>query len=385
MKNLITTVVILIICASSIQAQNQTAKKYLNVELLSNTWCGLCAFYDPPAIDIYQANKKNIHLTSIHPDVPYDECEFNQANIPHNNARKNYYSVTSTPKTFTHGTILNTGPNLLTQSFIDAQTGQTSPFRIEVIETGASTNKSVYVYVKSFETPPVGDIRLFVAAVVEKVDFNAQNGLTEHHNVLWKYLGSENGDSFVPATINNTTSFLYSYNTANLTHPNFDANQVYVIAFLQDYNTKTVYNSGSSKDIIVDADIGNATCGSNNGAINLSIRGGAWPYSVNWSNGMQTQNINGLPQGSYNAIITDAANAEVETTITVNCSTSCSTLRNFSGSHQSDAIFEAGETINSTATVNANITYSAGQRIHLNSGFSSKNPHHFSAYIGGCN
>jgi len=387
MKNfIITTLCSLFLCYIGV-TQNQTAKKYVNVELFTNTWCVLCAIHDPAASATYEANKQNIHLITIYPNVPYPQCPFNQANLLDNNTRKSYYGVTSTPRTFTQGTQINSGQNLLTQTFINTQIGQTSPLRVEVIETGPSTNKSVFVYVKSFDTPPTGDLRLFVAAVVEEVNFNAQNGLTEHNNVLWQYLTNENGDPISPASVGSTTSIFFTYNTNNLTHPSFQANEVYVVAFVQNYSTKEVTNSGSSKDIVVDASVTDATCGSNNGSIDITVRGGNGNYNVLWSNGVQSQDLTGLSNGNYTVTINDSAGAQVNSMITVNCNavSLCSAVRNFSGNQNIGSEYKAGQTITSTATINANINYSAGQRITLNNGFSTNNPYNFSAKIEGCN
>lgn len=322
MKNITALFLITFFSIHIADAQNQTAKKYLNVELLTNTWCGLCAIYDPPAMVTYQANKKDIHLLGYYPNVPYPNCPFNQANTVDNNARKNYYGVSSTPKTYTLGTMLNQGSSLLTQSFVDSNLGQTSALRVEVVESGPSTGRSVSVNVKSFDVPPTGDIRLFVAAVVENVNFNAQNGLTDHKNVLWQFLSSENGDAFTPAALNGTVNFQYTYDTNNLTHSSFMANEVYTIAFVQEYGSMEVINSGSSKDIIVDATVTGADCGSNNGAIDLSISGGSGSYNIFWSNGMQVEDINNLSPGTYTVVINDGGDAEVESTITVGASSS---------------------------------------------------------------
>jgi len=52
MKRIFPLIIVLIIANQIILAQNQTAKKYVNVELFTNTWCGLCAFYDPKIITV---------------------------------------------------------------------------------------------------------------------------------------------------------------------------------------------------------------------------------------------------------------------------------------------------------------------------------------------
>ena len=43
--------------------------------------------------------------------------------------------------------------------------------------------------------------------------------------------------------------------------------------------------------------------GANNGAINLNVLGGATPYSFNWSNGSNTQNISNLSSGIYTVTV----------------------------------------------------------------------------------
>lgn len=317
MKNFVLS--LLLVCITmSLKAQNQTTQKYIPVELFTNTWCTLCTTFDPPATNTYLNNKKSVHLITYYPSVPYPQCPFYQANPTDNDARKNYYSINSTPRTKMYGTISGSSNTLLTQASIDANYGDNSPLRIEVLENGPNTNTSVTVNVKTFDTPPTGDLRLFVAAVVEYTNFNAQNSLTDHYNTLWQFLSNENGDAFNPATLGNTNTFTYSYNTNNLTHPSFMAGEVYVIAFIQEYNTKEVFNSGSSKDVIVDAVITDETCGATDGAIDLNISGGSTgSYNVAWSNGMQTEDLSNLAAGTYTVVVSDGADAETYSTITV--------------------------------------------------------------------
>ena len=52
----------------------------------------------------------------------------------------------------------------------------------------------------------------------------------------------------------------------------------------------------------------NITCtGTNNGTVNLTVTGGAAPYSYLWSNGAITEDISGLAAGTYSVTVTDAA------------------------------------------------------------------------------
>ncbi len=51
----------------------------------------------------------------------------------------------------------------------------------------------------------------------------------------------------------------------------------------------------------------NVSCfGNNNGAVDLTISGGTQPYSINWSNGEITEDIQNLIGGTYSVTVTDA-------------------------------------------------------------------------------
>ena len=62
----------------------------------------------------------------------------------------------------------------------------------------------------------------------------------------------------------------------------------------------------------------NASCFGSNGSINLTVSGGASPYSYAWSNGATTEDLTGLAVGSYTVNIRDASACNVQRTIVVN-------------------------------------------------------------------
>jgi len=183
-------------------------------------------------------------------------------------------------------------------------------------------------------------------------NFNAQNGLTEHHNVLWQFLSSENGDPLTAANINETFSKNYQYNTINLSHPSFEANQVYTNVFVQ-----------------------------NNATINLTISGGSGNYGIFWNQGAFTPSINNLTEGTYTVVVTDNLGASVTNQFMIECCNADLMLQN---SQFNDQIFQVDNSINSTASNFANVEYIVGQQITLNEGFSTNNPCSFAAKIENC-
>ncbi|MFH0894809.1 MAG: choice-of-anchor L domain-containing protein [Bacteroidota bacterium] len=89
-----------------------------------------------------------------------------------------------------------------------------------------------------------------------------------------------------------------------------DANQcVKVKSFVVGNNTGTL--------TISDFAVVNEACGNDNGLIDITVNGGALPYTYHWSNNAATQDVSGLAAGTYSVSITDANNCVYTATYTV--------------------------------------------------------------------
>ena len=75
-----------------------------------------------------------------------------------------------------------------------------------------------------------------------------------------------------------------------------------------DNNSQQVSKSftiGSSNPLSLSTSTVNANCPGNGGSVNLTVSGGASPYTYVWSSGESTQDINGLGFGTYMVTVTD--------------------------------------------------------------------------------
>jgi phenolic acid decarboxylase len=72
------------------------------------------------------------------------------------------------------------------------------------------------------------------------------------------------------------------------------------------------YVVGNSASITITAAAIQPACTQSNGSINITVTGGAEPYTFVWSNGMTTEDIQNLAPGSYKVIVTDANGCKAE-------------------------------------------------------------------------
>lgn len=248
MKKLATLSVL--ICLITISAFAQNPKKYVLLEHFTNTNCSVCASRNPAFFNTIANYDDIVHHISIHPPVPYVNCRFYQDNKPDNDARKNFYSVFSSPQVFMNG-VKTPGSNpLITAAALEAEKGKTSPIEIKVSEAHGFDKTDVTVQIKAYDTAPIGETKLFVAVLEKEIDYSSPNGEKLHHNVLRKFLTSNLGEQVTLPAPGQSTYHTFQY---SLIGTNWKADEVYVLAWVQNTSTKEVLNSGTKFDITAGA------------------------------------------------------------------------------------------------------------------------------------
>lgn len=220
----------------------QTATKYVFLEHFTNTRCGSCASRNPVLFSTIANYEGDVHHIAVHPSVPYSNCVLYQANTMDNNARKDYQSVFATPRVFMNG-VRTSGSQLITASALDAAIDQKTSLGVQVNSTTTSSNLAGNVEIFTTGDAPTGNFRVMIVAVEKLLNYAAPNGEDEHHNVLrdsWE----ADGTVITPAAKGGsvTVDFDIAMNS------DWNAGEMYILAWVEDIDSKEVMNSGSQFD-----------------------------------------------------------------------------------------------------------------------------------------
>ncbi|MCB0837475.1 MAG: Omp28-related outer membrane protein [Bacteroidetes bacterium] len=297
----------------TISTYSQSAHRYLLLEHFTNTRCPLCPSPNAVLHQTLENNPGVVHHISYHPSVPYNNCVLYLHNKEENNARKDQYGVSFTPQAFLGGTNSRVSNNLLPQATLDANLGKTSSLQVLVNEGVTSNGRSVDIEVRTYDSIPSGDIRLFAAIVERHLDYHAPNGETEHYNVFRKMLPSKNGEVFTPAAPGQSVNFSYQYTLDS----EWDPTQMYVIAFVQNMNNDEVINAGTKNDLKIN--LSSVAAGSGVGSATVDIEGGFPPYSITWNDNASqtTETAENLTAGVYKVTVMDNVGATLSDTVRV--------------------------------------------------------------------
>ena len=238
----------LLICflVSEFSTKGQEVKKMVLVEQFSNTYCPPCIFKNPEFVENILENYEDTDLFHItyHPSTPIPNDIYFQANEEENLQRVAYYSIPGTPSVYLNGSYIEPGEFILTEEDLEATLGQTSPLKIEVSETANDDLRTVSVAIQTVGEPPTGFHQLRVMAIEKYIaappPFEGMEA--EHYNTFRKKVNGEDGSVYVAPPTGVSTTYTFTYEI----DPEWDPAQMYVIAFIQNDDTREVINASSS-------------------------------------------------------------------------------------------------------------------------------------------
>lgn len=274
MKNILTVVLLMGMVATSYGQ----AKKYLLFEHFTNTNCSICAARNPAFFDLIGNYSDDVHHIAYHPPYPYQQCVFYQHNREENEARTEFYSIPGTPRIVWQGG-RRTSPSSATAEEIELRLTESSPISIRVTETEGTTRMAT-ITIRTEGEQLMGNYKVLAAIVERTVNYNAPNGEDVHHNVFRAMASPISGDIVTFAATGGEVTYTYEYTVSE----EWEAEQAYIVAWVQDFDTGAILNSGTRFDPIVS----NATTILSDAFITLTPN----PTS-DWLN-IQLQDINSL-------------------------------------------------------------------------------------------
>lgn len=133
--------------------------------------------------------------------------------------------------------------------------------------------------------------------------------------------GQENGAIDINITGTTAPRFLWSNGatTEDLANLNAGSYSITATDLSNGCTTSATYvvTNNTNGMAVSDTTITNETCGTGQGAIDLTITGGTGPYSFSWSNGSGTEDIILLTAGTYTVTITDNTGCDLKESYTV--------------------------------------------------------------------
>ena len=221
-------------------------------EHFSQASCTPCAQQNPGfQTSILNPNPLIVRHITYHTSWPGIDPMYN-ANTTEVDNRVTYYNITGVPTVVLLGTHKTGGPAAFTQSDVDAEWSQTSPIKISVSSMDNGSTRDVTVTVLQLGNLTAGNYVLRTAIIERNVNYTTapgSNGELYFPDVFRKMLPNTTGDVVTLPGIGQSVTFNYTY-TEDAT---WDMNEIGLVAFLQNEQTKEVVNSGSDFDPVIDA------------------------------------------------------------------------------------------------------------------------------------
>ncbi|MEO7176265.1 MAG: Omp28-related outer membrane protein [Saprospiraceae bacterium] len=236
----------LMLCLSSM-AQAQVPR-YVLIEHFTNTSCGPCASINPVFdANIIKPNAQVVRHIAYHPWWPSNQDPFYLYALDQNTVRTQYYAVAGVPDAVVNGNFVQSNPSSISQATVDNAWSKSSPLKVTTNWVDSGDTRDITVNLKAFGDIPPGDWRLHVVMVEREINWTvpAANGEKYFNDVVRAMFPDVNGTSILPPVKGASETFNFTY-TEDTT---LQLDQLAVIAFVQNQETKEVLNTGSTYDV----------------------------------------------------------------------------------------------------------------------------------------
>jgi len=239
-----TILLLLLITFSFVFSYGQANRRVL-VEEGTNASCGPCAGQNPAFDALLDQNADIVSVIKYHASWPgYDPMY--EHNTEENSARISFYGINSVPRAVVEGDF-NGAPNGVTQSMLTNYANVPSPFEeIDIYHYLSPNQDSLYVFMRIQAAQDFSEnfMKLHCAIVEKHIHFNSSpgsNGEKDFYDVLKKMLPGVGGTALKANWTDGEYRVLaQTWELENV----YDVNELSVVGFVQNSNSKAVHQSG---------------------------------------------------------------------------------------------------------------------------------------------
>lgn len=239
---------LLMLVSLQLKAQNE---RMLLFECFTNASCPPCAQQNPALDALIDANANRVAAIKYHMNWPGDNDPMYLHNPADNNARKSVYGINTVPHTVVDGTRFSNMPSYLSQSTVNQWLTVTSPFEMCLSYEVDEAANLITVHVMGRASQAVaGSVKLYVGVIEREIHYNSApgtNGERDFYSVMKKLLPSASGLSIGEVEADSYFAYSFTWELANV----YNNDQLDAIAWLQNSNTKEVYQACKSSETIV--------------------------------------------------------------------------------------------------------------------------------------
>jgi len=233
------------------------------LESFSSMNCGSCALINPVIRSMINQNNDRFAMVFYHP-MGYEGSPLYLFNPKDHDTRRVFHDVTYSPFA-TVGSIYSGNAEAISQSLMDLEHARPAAFEIEASYYISDDNLFAQVDTESFADLSDRELRLFVVYTEDSIYFDAppgSNGEQEFYRVMRSFIPDADGNRLDNQVEGAIASFELSI---RIPLEEVDLNQLELLAFVQDVNTKEVYQAVRFNYEEQDDDDDNGDDGDDNG------------------------------------------------------------------------------------------------------------------------
>ncbi|MBA3970777.1 MAG: T9SS type A sorting domain-containing protein [Bacteroidetes bacterium] len=245
MHKITTTLAILIFFSMGASAQ----QRIVLIEQFTNSGCPPCATSTPTILNYVDANPSDVVAIAYHTSFPYNDSMYFE-NPVQSTTRTNFYSVSGVPYSVVDGNYYSSSSSVFAGSMASViNTRKAMPAQYNISESSNSITGNILnsqITFSSLLASNVNDsLRAFVVVIEKTVLKSAYaaspgaNSETQYEYVMRRMITTDSGTSLQNRNIAGSDIFNINWTLSKIK----DINEVRVVGFVQNKNTKEVYQA----------------------------------------------------------------------------------------------------------------------------------------------